>query len=140
MNNRLIHFERIDPEYGEVGFYCGCHNLANFSQEENQEFDDLMDELFGPRMNNYRDYKFFFTRYGFRKYKKLIWYLIRATNYKTICWRVWKDNYDVAYEDKEQVALLLGAKRKKRKRNIKTAQKLSKSSLPATITRILVVD
>lgn len=125
MKQRLIHFERIDPEYGEIGFYCGYHNLASFTEDEKREFDDLMDELFGPRMNQYRNYKFFFTLHGFRKYKKLIRYLIRATDYKTICWRVWKDNYDVAYADKEQIALFLGSKRKIRKRSIEKAQKLS---------------
>jgi len=117
VKQRLIHFERIDPEFGKVGFYCGIHDTTNFTENESKEFNDLMDELWGPRLNNCRDSKFFFTRYGFQKHKKLIRYLIRVTDFRTICQRVWKEDFDVAYQDKEQVALLLGAKRKIRKRD-----------------------
>ncbi len=90
MKQRLIHFERIDPEYGEIGFYCGYHNLASFTEDEKREFDDLMDELFGPRMNQYRNYKFFFTLDGFPKYKKLIRSLIQVIIATIFCITTYK--------------------------------------------------
>jgi hypothetical protein len=55
---RLIHFERYDDD-DPCDFYCGYHELKNFSQEEQREFDDCKMELFGPNIPFYREFEFF---------------------------------------------------------------------------------
>jgi len=125
---RLIHFERYNSD-GGCGFYCGYHNLTNFSEEEILEFYECQFELFGPYMPFYRDFEFFFTRYGFKKHKRLIHFLIKATstNYSVRCYRIWSNSRDIAYQDKEQIALYTEKKcvTKLRKRMIARARRVS---------------
>lgn len=112
VRQRLIHFERYDDE-GPCGFYCGYHDLADFSKEEEWEFDECQTELFGPHLSLYREFEFFFTRYGFNKHKRLIRLLIKATGdgYRIRCRREWSNSRDIAYQDEEQIALYIGPKR-----------------------------
>ena len=125
---RLIHFERYNDD-GPCGFYCGYHDLTAFSQEEELEFDECQTELFGPHISLYREYEFFFTRQGFKKHKRLICLLIKATGkgYRVRCYREWSNSRDIAYQDKEQVALYVGNKRcpgKMRRKMITGARRL----------------
>ncbi|CQR73907.1 hypothetical protein SOV_34070 [Sporomusa ovata DSM 2662] len=112
-----------------AGFYCGYHDLTDFSQEEERELDEFQAVLFGPHMPFYREFEFFFTRYGFKRHKRLIRLLIKATGggYRVRCYREWSNNRDIAYQDKEQVALYVGNKRcpgKVRRKMIIRARKI----------------